>query len=380
MESKRTTRILFDSKAAKKPNPSTKPIVCCAKDAFDSLFRINIAAAVLHAIFALTILIVGIAGDSPFAVVVTTSLPIVPEPIPAPFNNNTCQGKTYDDVFDWFQCIRENNNYTQDLIRDQGYTDITDNPTSPDTIMPPFKTEYITTDGFKLWTLIFTFSTLTAISHTLIAWPLKDAYEYWLKNNTQPLRYFEYSITASIMFVIVLALSRVTDMYLLIANALLMCVVNVFGGILEWISIKPLKPDENNNTYTPEPWAIRTWAWITSAIVFIFQFWQLFNIFDKTVKPYTDKNNPSKDLWLQLFGFVNILNVAIVTSFSLFPIVNMIQFIYLIDNRCKSYMKRSCCADELTQFLTFEAIYIFLSFLAKGFLVIIVFTASVQRR
>jgi hypothetical protein len=380
MASTRTTRMSFKPARPLKSSNNTKAIVCCAKDGWDSLFRLNVAAAVLHAIFALATLVTGITGKSPFAVVLTTSLPIVPVPIPAPFNDTSCHGKTYDDVFDWFKCIRENINYTQDLIKDEGYTDITKDPTSPDSIMPPFQTEFITTDGFKLWTLIFTFSLLTAISHLLIAWPLKDAYEYWLKNNTQPLRYFEYSITASIMFVIVLALSRVTDMYLLIANALLMCTVNVFGGILEWVSIKPLKEDENGITYTPEPWTIRAWAWATSAIVFIFQFWQLYNIFDKTVKPYTAENVASKDLWLQLFGFVNILNTAIAISFSLFPIVNFIQFIYLIDDRCKSCMKRMCCADELTQFITFEAIYIFLSFLAKGFLVVIVFTASVQRR
>ena len=397
--SKRTTRISFEPTAALQTSDSPKSIGCCAKDGWDSLFRLNVAAAVLHAIFALATLYVGITGKSPFAIVVTTSLPIVPVPIPAPFNDTTCKGKTYDDVFDWFQCIRENNNYTnytQDLIKDEGYTDISDSPTSPDSIMPPFKTEFITTDGFQLWTLIFTFSLLTAISHLLIATKFKKAYEYWLKNDRQPLRYFEYSITASIMFVIVLALSRVTDMYLLIANALLMCTVNVFGGILEWVSIDtplkedengksyppspssidtPLKEDENGKSYPPSPSCIRAWAWATSAIVFIFQFWQLYNIFDKTVIPYTAENNPSKDLWLQLFGFVNILNAAIATSFTLFPIVNFIQFIYLIDGR-----KSICFDDKVTQFIAFEAIYIFLSFLAKGFLVVIVLAASVQRK
>lgn len=385
--SKRTMRISFEPTAPLRRPSKTKSccakdaIVCCAKDRWDSLFRLNVAAAVLHAIFAIVTLWAGLTGKSPFAIVVTTSLPIVPVPIPAPFNDTTCKGKTYDDVFDWFQCIRENNNYTQDLIKDEGYTDISNTATSPDSIMPPFKTDFITTDKYKVWHLICAFSFLTAISHLLIAWPFKDAYEYWLTNNRQPLRYFEYSITASIMFVIVLALSRVTDMYLLIANALLMCTVNVFGGILEWVSIDtPLKEDKNGKTYTPTPYCIRAWAWATSAIVFIFQFWQLYNIFDKTVIPYTAENNPSKDLWLQLFGFVNILNAAIATSFTLFPIVNFIQFIYFIDGRCKACMERICFAEPLTQFIAFEAIYIFLSLLAKGFLVVIVLIASVQRK
>ena len=265
----RTKRLKFDSKL----NPSHKklpdPISFCgnqcgAKDGFESLKRINIAAAVMHAIFALLIVSVGLAGKSPFQIVVTTSLPIVPDPIPAPFNTTICNGNTYDDVFEWFRCIRENNDYKQDLIRDAGYTDISEDPTSPDAIMPPFKTEYLVTDQFQMWTLIFAFSALTCLSHALIAAPLKPAYDYWLSRNTQPLRYLEYSITASIMFVIVLSLTRVTDLYLILANALLMCAVNVFGGILEWVTLG-IPVD-----YTPKPWTIRAWAWTLSGFIFLF--------------------------------------------------------------------------------------------------------------
>ena len=60
---------------------------------------------------------------------------------------------------------------------------------------------------------------LTSASHTAIASVLRPAYEFWLSRDTQPLRYLEYSVTASIMMVIVLSLTRVTDVYLLIANA-----------------------------------------------------------------------------------------------------------------------------------------------------------------
>lgn len=378
----RTNRLNFDSRKTllSKDTLNTngpKPIkfcsnACGAKNGFESLRRINIAAAVFHAIFALMILIVGFAGNSPFQIVVTTSLPTVPDPVPAPFNSSICHGKVYEDVFDWFECIRENTEFRKDLIRDAGYVDISENPTSPDAIMPPTKTTYLLTDELQLWTLIFAFSALTALSHSLIAGPIREGYQYWLTRNTQPLRYFEYSITASIMFVIVLALSRVTDLYLLIANALLMCSVNVFGGILEWVTIN-LPVD-----YTPKPVTIRVWAWLLSATIFIFQFWQLWDIYLQTIEPFFDENNDTKDLMQQLFGFVTILNTVILICFLTFPIVNAVQFLYFTNNSCRSCMKRNG-QNDLYNYIRFEAAYIFCSFFAKGALVLIVFAAAVRR-
>ena len=71
--------------------PKPKPLVGCgSSDGFDSLWRINVAAAVLHALLAIMILAVGIGGNSTFQIVVTRSLPIVPSPIPFPFNTTTC--------------------------------------------------------------------------------------------------------------------------------------------------------------------------------------------------------------------------------------------------------------------------------------------------
>lgn len=373
----RTKRLNFDSKLNTHNKKTPDPISFCgnqcgAKDGFESLKRINIAAAVMHALFAILIVSVGLAGKSPFQIIVTTSLPVVPTPIPAPFNTTICNGNTYEDVFEWFRCIRENNDYKQDLIRDAGYIDISEDPTSPDAIMPPFKTDYIITDQFQMWTLIFTFSALTSLSHALIAAPLKPAYDYWLTRNTQPLRYLEYSITASIMFVIVLSLTRVTDLYLILANALLMCAVNVFGGILEWVTLG-IPVD-----YTPKPWTIRAWAWTLSGFIFFFQFWQLWNIYAKTIQPWLDESNQTNELMGQLFGFVTILNTVILACFLTFPIVNMVQFLYFINGSCRSCIKRNG-KNDLYFYIRFEAAYIFCSFFAKGALVLIVFTAAVQR-
>lgn len=347
--------------------PSSTPkinCVCGSKDGFDSLFRLNVAAAILHALLAIMALGSGLAGNSPFQVVVTRNLPVVPEPVPFPFNSTQCGGESYDDVFEWFKCIRENfeDDYKTGLVEDYGYNVISETSGSPDTVMPPFKTTYLVNDEWQMWTLIFAFSLLTSLSHLLIAWPLRSQYQEWLSMNVQPLRYLEYSVTASIMFVIVLALTRVTDLYLLLANALLMCTVNVFGGLIEYIA--------------PQAWAIRGWAWLVSAVVFIFQFWQLWDIYALTVEPWL--NGPTAELMEQLFGFVTILNAVILTCFLTFPIVNLVQFFYYTNERCKSCMQRESKQD-LFFAVRFEAAYVFCSLIAKAALVIIVFVASVQR-
>lgn len=352
-----------------------EPLVGCGStDGFDSLWRLNIAAAVLHGVFAIMTLAVGLAGNSPFQVVVTRNLPIVPNPIPFPFNSTQCGGESYDDVFKWFKCIRENfeDDYKVGLVQDFGYSVISEESGAPDTIMPPFQTTYLLTDEWQMWTLIFAFCLLTSLSHALIAWPLREAYEYWLTRDTQPLRYFEYSITASIMFVIVLTLTRVTDIYLLLANALLMFCVNVFGGVLEWVTLGlPLD-------FTPRPSTIRAWAWAASALVFVFQFWQLWDIYDRTVEPWLDTNNETSELMAQLFGFVTILNAVILACFLTFPVVNMVQFLYYTNGQCRACLQRAS-KDDLYFALRFEAAYVFCSLVAKAALVIIVFVAAVQR-
>ena len=318
---------------------------CCPKWTNEHLYRLNVAACVFHSLFAVMILCQGLAGKSTFTIVITTSLPIVPTPIPAPFNTTLCNDKQYKDVFKWFKCIRA----------------LTDNyDYSPDGIMPPFQTEVTT--QFKMWTLIFTFCVITAVSHLLIATKLRSRYEQWLKDHRQPLRYLEYSITAPIMIVIVLALSRVTDLYLLIANALLMCAVNVFGGIIEWIPKTATAASAVAKADAVTGGIIRCWGWIVSAIIFVFQFWQLWSVFGKTISPWIDAENETSELMSQLFGFIIILNVLIFVCFLSFPIVNLVE-----------------CLKKNSDFVKFEAAYIFCSFVAKGVLVIIVFTAAVQR-
>jgi len=361
-----------EARVVKKGSPTT--LICCgkpmcgSKDGFDSLYRLNVSAFVLHSLLAIITIIAGLQGNSPFQVVVTRNLPIVPTPIPFPFNSTQCGSKTYDDVFEWFSCIRDTfgDDYQSDLVDKYGYSVIAEDSGSPDTLMPPFETSYLVQNEWQMWTLIFAFSLLTSLSHLMIAFPIRKTYEEWLSMNVQPLRYVEYSITASIMFVIVLALTRVTDLYLLLANALLMCCVNVFGGLIEYIG--------------REAWAIRAWAWAMSGIVFVFQFWQLWDIYGLTIEPWVAEENETSDLMQQLFGFVTILNSVILMCFLTFPIVNLVQFFYYTNDACRKRMQSGGRGkNDLYFAIRFEAAYIFCSLIAKAALVIIVFVASVQR-
>ena len=364
-------------------NAETTPKKCCWMDVtHENLKKLNIAAFAFHLVFAIISLSVGIAKKNPFNLVVTRSLPVAPTPVPVPFNNATCGGTEYDNVYKWFDCISEKNDYKVDLVKQNGYTVVTGNAQAPDAVMPPFNTTFLLpyeddngelTGFWPLWTLITAFCVLTALFHALLAWPLNKEYRSWLDRYRQPLRYVEYSITASIMFVIVLALSRVTDIYLLIANALLMMCVNTFGGIIEWIEPFDYKMYDSKAGVSFYPQlAVRLWGWIVSFLVFVFQFWQLWNIFEYTVQPWLVDTNPTAELFGQLFNFVRVLNWAILLSFCVFPIINAVQVAY--------YVKYSSEPEKLKEYsIQFETSYVMASFLSKGLLVIIVFAGAVMR-
>lgn len=371
--------LITKPKASTKTKASTKQC-CCWEVSKNNLKTLNITAFGFHLLLAIVSLSVGVVKKNPFNLVVTRSLPVAPTPVPTPFNNATCGGEEYEDVFKWFNCVGKTNKYQVDLVKKNGYTLITDNAQGPDAVMPPFKTTFLLpyendkgdlTGIWPLWTLITSFCLLTALFHALLAWPLRAEYHDWLEKSRQPLRYVEYSITASIMFVIVLALSRVTDIYLLIANALLMMCINTFGGIMEWIEPSQKNVSQKNVSFPPYL-IVRLWGWAVSFLVFVFQFWQLWNIFEYTVQPWLVDTNPTAELFGQLFNFVRVLNWAILLSFCVFPVINAVQVIF--------YVKYAQEPEKLKEYsIQFETAYVMASFLSKGLLVIIVFVGAVMR-
>ena len=75
---------------------------------------------------------------------------------------------------------------------------------------------------------------------------------------------------------------------------------------------------------------------------------------------------------------MTILNVVILACFLTFPIVNLVQFFYYTNDKCRKRLGSGEKGD-LYFAIRFEAAYIFCSLIAKAALVIIVFVASVQR-
>ena len=70
-------------------------------------------------------------------------------------------------------------------------------------------------------------------AHLFISTVLYDKYKYNLKNHMNPYRWFEYSISASVMIVIIAMLTTIYDLGALIALFTLTAVMNLLGYMME---------------------------------------------------------------------------------------------------------------------------------------------------
>lgn len=231
------------------------------------------------------------------------------------------------------------------------------------------------------WWFLWVFSVLTCLMHTVLAisgWNetsvtvVKEntknnccnewGYLYDLEMGRQPYRWLEYSVTAAIMFFIVLQLNRVTDLWVVLTTFFLTTVYNVFGAAI----------DLTDNLI------FIIWFWTVSFIAFVVQFAVLFYNTEKTIQPYLDDDLETRDLWAQLFQFVSIVNIAIFTTFLTFPVLNIIHLIYK-----RRRWKWDSYEDENVRdrncMYRAEICYIILSFASKGLLVFLVFWGVAAR-
>ena len=229
------------------------------------------------------------------------------------------------------------------------------------------------------WWFLWGFSVLTAAMHSWLALsgyfetdpryrPNRNAdgfqwgYLYELEGGRQPYRWLEYSITASVMFFIVLQLNRVTDLWINISAVLLTTSYNVFAAAIELTE---------NVMYI-------TWFWWVSFLGFAVQFAVLLYNTDKTIEPYFAEDLETRDLWAQLFLFVRVINITIFVSFLTFPILHIVHLIYRLgkikydNDETEETRDRNCMYRS-------EIGYIILSFAAKGLLVFLVFWGVAAR-
>jgi hypothetical protein len=81
--------------------------------------------------------------------------------------------------------------------------------------------------------LVALFLFISAVAHILIATVLYHRYVNHLKNHMNPYRWFEYSISASLMIVIIALLTTIYDLGTLLALFTLTAVMNLMGLMME---------------------------------------------------------------------------------------------------------------------------------------------------
>ena len=316
-----------------------------------------------------------------------------PPTIPPPFDSNIvdfskfpanftvqppCKPGPYaaDEFSDWFKCIRKSDiQYNDDFFM------------APNGRMMP-KGNYVLFESLGdiyLWWGVVAFCLITTAFHFILAWGVavndeKDEtcncrncsvpYFRWILNGRQPLRWAEYSITASVMIVLVLVINRVTDVYQLVYSFILMELINSFGAGIDYVD-NPV---------------IVLWFWFCSGSAFAWQFVLIFNTYFNTIKPYVTRTDDftADELWGGLFGFITPLNFAILISFSSFAIVNVVHQCARFKGcfSCKNGKLIAHKEDKKNRtenMFWAEVAYITLSFISKGLLVIIVSVGATAR-
>ncbi len=95
--------------------------------------------------------------------------------------------------------------------------------------------EPVTSDlmQIQLAPLVALFLFISAIAHFSISTLLFDRYKDFLKKHMNPYRWYEYSVSASVMIVIIAMLTGVYDLGLLVALFVLVAVMNLMGLMME---------------------------------------------------------------------------------------------------------------------------------------------------
>jgi hypothetical protein len=81
--------------------------------------------------------------------------------------------------------------------------------------------------------LVAAFLLFSSVAHLLIATVLYDSYAEYLERGMNPYRWLEYSVSASVMIVVIAMLAGVWDLGTLVALFALVAVVNLIGWMME---------------------------------------------------------------------------------------------------------------------------------------------------
>ena len=79
---------------------------------------------------------------------------------------------------------------------------------------------------------------MSAFAHFLLAWPLRKQYIANLKQNYNPIRWWEYAFSSSVMIILIGIFFSVVDVWTLFAMFVLNFLMNMFGWMQEKINRK----------------------------------------------------------------------------------------------------------------------------------------------
>lgn len=215
----------------------------------------------------------------------------------------TCPGKNDDEtIFDFFNCVLDQNSTTTDTVSE-----------AFDLASPTKRESYEFPVPIYMLYLVIAFSLITSIFHLSLATCCFRFYESELKQKRQPLRWFEYSITASIMMVIVLQLNNVTDPFILGSAVCLVASYNTLGAAMEYPAVKN--------------WGVRVWFYMISTLGFAMTFLTGFLYYYAAISPWLDVGECAA--WGDIFGFVGIAVWTLFGSYLTFPILDTIKHVFL---------------------------------------------------
>ena len=325
-------------------------------------------------------------------------------------NTKTCNGTEYSDFRKWMDCIRDDNSCATDACAvysaDPSQYIVLKNDTEnvPKFVLRKGTTD-VFSDGMYVWWGVALFTIITATFHYILAasaddygniieketyleqtiaimprneWPLAVPYIQWINNGIQPMRWAEYSITASLMIVLVFIINGVTDIYLLAFSYIIMNLINSFGAAID---------------YTKSA-QIVAWFWACGIGAMIWLFALLLAAYNENIMPYMDSE--TKDLWQQYFGFIPWLDWIIIVLFSGFGITNIVHQYYRFNGCCKRIKDekptwdKECCklcitrdviedTEQATLMFQIEIAYLIQSLVSKTLLCVLVMAGSVQR-
>jgi len=348
------------------------------------------------------------------------------------FNDATCGGQVMSDFREWMNCLKNQYNCATDACVaynvDPGAYEILGNTTDIQFVLRKGTID-VFSDGLYVWWGVSLFCIITSLFHMVLAisaddvadtiiqgstedmligkWPVEAErkneskqsvyilpstkwwisvpYVNWVWNGIQPMRWAEYSITASLMIVLVFIINGVTDIYLLAFSYIIMNLTNSFGAAIDYISEQ----------------AIVAWFWACGVGAIIWQFALLLAAYHENISPYMEAD--TKDLWQQYFGFIPVMNWLVIITFSGFGITNIVHQYMRFDGCCmipkhqvnREYLKetipwkKKCCCcvtnnivpleEQRKLMQEFEIYYIAQSFISKTILVVFVVYGSVQR-